>query len=379
MAKQDYYEMLGVARDADDKTLKSAFRKLAMQYHPDRNNGDGEAEVKFKEINEAYEVLKDPQRRAAYDRFGHAAFENGGRGGGGFDFNASSFSDIFDDLFGEFMGGGRARGRTGARRGNDLRYDLEITLEEAFAGVSKVIDIHSSVACKSCNGMGSEAGSAPETCGTCRGAGKVRATQGFFMVERTCPTCQGAGQVIANPCKSCRGQGVTHAEKSLNVKIPQGVESGTRIRLAGEGEAGLRGGPNGDLYIFLSVAPHKLFQRDRENIFIQVPLPMTTAIMGGAIDVPVVGGGRANVKIPAGTQSGAQFRLRGKGMPTISGGPLGDMIVKARIETPTNLTKRQKELIREFSEIETQAHGASSPESTGFFSKLREVWDDLTD
>ncbi|MGD8327394.1 MAG: molecular chaperone DnaJ [Sphingomonadales bacterium] len=380
MAKADYYETLGVDRGADDKALKSAFRKKAMEYHPDRNGGDSEAEVRFKEINEAYDVLKDPQKRAAYDQYGHAAFENGGMGNGGFGgggFDAGAFSDIFDDLFGDMMGGRGRGGRSGARRGNDVRYDLDVTLEEAFEGISKTISVHSAVACDTCHGTGAKEGSTPETCGTCRGVGKVRSQQGFFMVERTCPACQGAGQVISDPCKSCRGRGAVNKERSLKVSIPKGVESGTRIRLAGEGEAGSLGGPTGDLYIFITVAPHRIFQRDRENLYIQVPLPMATAILGGSIEVPVIGGGRASVKIPQGTQTGKQFRLRGKGMPTISGGPHGDMIVRANVETPSRLTKRQKELIREFSDIEAAEKGASSPESTSFFDRLREFWDEL--
>ncbi|MFZ5610401.1 MAG: molecular chaperone DnaJ [Pseudomonadota bacterium] len=381
MAKQDYYETLGVARDVDERALKAAFRKRAMQYHPDRNKDNPDAERRFKEVAEAYEVLKDPQRRAAYDQYGHAAFEgmNGARhGAGGFDF-AASFSDIFDDLFGEFMGGGRGRGRSGARRGADLRYDMEITLEEAFTGVAKTITVTATAPCETCSGTGAEAGAKPETCPTCQGAGKLRTTQGFFMVERGCPTCQGAGRVIANPCKACHGQGAVRRDKTLSVKIPQGVESGTRIRLAGEGEAGLRGGPPGDLYIFLAIAPHKFFQRDRENLLILMPLAMTTAISGGDVAVPAIGGGKAMVKIPAGTQSGAQFRLRGKGMPTISGGPTGDMIVQVRVETPTNLNKRQKELMREFAAIEEETKGSCSPEASGFFAKVKEFWGGLTE
>ncbi|MEM9879829.1 MAG: molecular chaperone DnaJ [Pseudomonadota bacterium] len=382
MEKEDYYQLLGVGRDADEKTLKSAFRKLAMQYHPDRNPGDNVAEQKFKDIGEAYDVLKDPERRAAYDRYGHAAFEQGSggaRGGGGFD--AGAFSDIFDDLFGDFMGrgGGGGRGRSSAQRGADLRYDIEISLDEAYSGASKSIKITTAVTCKTCNGSGARAGSSPQTCATCGGMGKVRTNQGFFMVERTCPTCQGTGQVIADPCLDCSGTGSVQQEKSLQVNIPKGVETGTRIRLSGEGQAGTRGGPPGDLYLFVTVAPHPVFERDRELILCQVPLPLTTAALGGEIEVPTIEGGRAKIKIPSGTQSGKQFRLRGKGMPTISGGPLGDMIVRANVETPVNLTARQKELLEEFADIDREESGQSSPQSEGFFARVKELWEDLTD
>ncbi|MEM7568696.1 MAG: molecular chaperone DnaJ [Pseudomonadota bacterium] len=383
MSKQDYYETLGVSRDADEKALKSAFRKLAMQYHPDRNPGDEVAERKFKELGEAYDVLKDPERRAAYDRYGHAAFEQGmGGGQGGAGFDGSAFSDIFDDLFGEFMGrggGGGRGGRSSARRGNDLRYDIEISLEDAYNGVSQEISLTTSVSCEVCDGTGAKEGSKPQTCQTCGGVGKVRTNQGFFMVERTCPTCGGAGQVIADPCGACAGTGVVQREKTLQVKVPKGVETGTRIRLAGEGQAGVRGGPAGDLYLFVTVAPHSVFERDREMILCQVPLPLSVAALGGEIEVPTIEGGRAKVKIPPGTQSGKQFRMRGKGMPTISGGPLGDMIVRAQVETPVNLTARQRELLEEFGEIERSEAGKSSPQSDGFFSRVKELWDDLTE
>lgn len=381
MDKQDYYELLGVDKGADEKQLKSAFRKMAMQYHPDRNQGDETAERKFKEIGEAYEVLKDPERRAAYDRYGHAAFEQGGMGGGGGGFDGGGFSDIFDDLFGDFMGrgGGGGRGRSSAQRGADLRYDIEITLVEAYEGASKTIEVPTAVACDPCGGTGAKSGSKPQNCSMCGGIGKVRTNQGFFMVERTCPTCQGAGQVIADPCGSCGGVGAVQKDKSLQVKIPKGVETGTRIRLSGEGQAGVRGGPAGDLYLFVSVAPHGLFERDRELILCQVPLPLATAALGGEIEVPTIDGGRAKVKIPAGTQSGKQFRLRSKGMPTISGGPLGDMIVRAQVETPVNLTARQKELLEEFAAEEQGQEGTSSPQSDGFFSRVKDLWDDLTE
>jgi len=380
MAKQDFYEMLGVAREASADDLKKAYRKLAMQFHPDRNPGDKAAEVKFKEISEAYDVLKDEQKRAAYDRFGHAAFENGGGGGragggapGDFGF-ASGFADIFDEMFGDFVGGRRGQSSS---RGSDLRYNLEIGLEDAFKGSTAQIRVPTSQSCDSCKGSGSEAGSKPVTCTTCAGAGKVRAQQGFFTIERTCPSCGGAGRVIENPCKSCGGQGRVRKEKTLSVNIPAGVEEGTRIRLAGEGEAGIRGSQPGDLYIFLSVTPHRIFQRDAANIHCRVPIPMTTASLGGQIEVPTIDGARARVTIPPGTQSGHQFRLKSKGMSVLRSPARGDMYIEAVVETPVNLTKRQQELLREF---EGEGGGAkTSPESEGFFARVREFWDDLRD
>jgi molecular chaperone DnaJ len=382
MSKQDYYELLGVARDADEKALKAAFRKAAMKYHPDKNPGDAEAEKKFKEIGEAYDVLKDAEKRAAYDRYGHAAFEHGMGGGGrghagagGFD-----FSDVFEEFFGDFMGGGgrRRRGPGGAAggRGNDLRFNMEITLEDAYRGKTDQIKVPTSVGCEPCSGTGAEPGSKPEICSTCGGAGKVRASQGFFMVERTCPNCHGTGSVIINPCKSCSGAGRVRKEKTLQVKIPQGVEEGTRIRLAGEGEAGTRGAPPGDLYIFLSIRPHAIFKRDGDMLYCQVPIPMATATLGGDIEVPTIEGKRARIKVPEGTQSGRQFRLRGKGMPELNGGFTGDMIIETQVETPMNLTKRQRELMEEFA---AESGDNVSPRSEGFFSKVKELWDDLTE
>ncbi len=378
MAKQDYYELLGVGKDADAATLKKAFRKKAMEFHPDRNPDNPEAEKKFKEFGEAYDVLKDADKRAAYDRYGHAAFENGmggpggGAGAGGFD-----FSDVFEEFFGDFMGGGGRRGgRRGPARGADLRFNMEISLEDAFNGKTDTITIPTSVSCEACNGSGAEPGSSPEVCGTCGGAGKVRANQGFFMVERTCPTCGGSGQIITNPCKVCRGAGKVQKEKTLQVKIPKGVEEGTRIRLSGEGEAGARGAPPGDLYIFLTIKPHPIFKRDAEMLFCQVPIPMTTATLGGNLEVPTIEGKRARMKIPAGTQSGRQFRLKGKGMPELNGGYVGDMIIETQVETPVNLTKRQKELMQEFAE---EGGNEVSPQSEGFFTKVKELWDDLTE
>ncbi|MEM7225997.1 MAG: molecular chaperone DnaJ [Pseudomonadota bacterium] len=378
MAKQDYYETLGVSKNATDQELKSAYRKLAMKCHPDRNPGDSKAEQRFKDLSEAYGVLKDKEKRATYDRFGHAAFENGGGGGrgqAGFDFNfASGFADIFDEMFGEF-GGGRRGG--GPSRGADLRYNMQVSLEEAFNGKSAQIRVPTSVACDACNGSGAEPGSSPTTCSTCQGRGRVRAQQGFFSIERTCPTCHGQGQVIDDPCRACDGHGRVHKEKTLQVNIPAGVEDGTRIRLAGEGEAGLRGAAPGDLYIFLSIDPHRLFRRQAANTYCQVPIPMTTAALGGSIEVPTIDGSRARLSIKAGTQSGQQFRLRGKGMSVLRSPSRGDHYIEVQVETPVNLTKRQQELLREFSEEsdDRQTH----PESEGFFSKVKEFWEDLTD
>jgi molecular chaperone DnaJ len=377
MAKQDYYETLGVDRNADKDDLKKAYRKLAMQFHPDRNQGDAAAEQKFKEVSEAYEVLKNDERRAAYDRFGHAAFEagSGGGGPGGFEFNfASGFADIFDEMFGEFTGG--HRGQSGSR-GADLRFNMEISLEEAFNGKAAQIKVPTSVTCEACTGSGAEAGSAPITCSSCQGHGRVRAQQGFFTIERTCPSCHGAGRVIEMPCRPCDGSGRVHKEKTLQVNIPAGVEDGTRIRLSGEGEAGLRGARAGDLYIFLSIAAHRLFQRDGANIHCQVPIPMTTASLGGSIEVPSIDGGRARVTVSPGAQTGQQYRLKGKGMSVLRSGARGDMYVQVNVETPVNLTKRQQELLREF---EADDKGRkTSPESDGFFNRVKEFWGDLTE
>ncbi|GHF15449.1 chaperone protein DnaJ [Kordiimonas sediminis] len=378
MSKRDYYEVLEVSKDADEATLKKAYRKKAMAYHPDRNQGDKEAEQKFKEANEAYDVLKDANKRAAYDRYGHAAFE-GGMGGGGHGGGAGGFdfSDVFEEFFGDFMGGGqRRRGGGGAARGADLQYNLEITLEDAFAGKEETITVPASEVCGGCDGSGAEAGSTPEVCDTCGGHGKVRTSQGFFMVERPCPTCQATGRIIKSPCKSCNGAGRVKKNRKLEVKIPAGVEDGTRIRLSGKGEAGVRGAMPGDLYIFISVKPHQIFKRDGTHLFFQVPIPMTTAALGGQIEVPTIAGVRARIKIPAGTQSGRQFRLKGKGMPELNGGYVGDMILEAAVETPVNMSKRQKEILEEFA---AEGGDSVSPRSEGFFTKVKELWDDLTD
>jgi molecular chaperone DnaJ len=377
MAKRDYYEVLGCGRSASEQELKSAFRKLAMQFHPDRNPGDAESEHKFKEINEAYEALRDPQKRAAYDQFGHSAFDGmgmGGQHGFGTDF-ASSMSSIFDDLFGDFMGAGRGRGRGGRMRGADLRYNMEITLEEAYSGKTAHIRVPTSVTCETCSGSGAKPGSSPTTCTSCGGAGRIRASQGFFAIERTCPHCQGRGEVIEDPCKDCGGAGRVTRERSLSVNIPPGVEDGTRIRLAGEGEAGLQAGPAGDLYIFLSVKPHEIFQRDGADLFCRVPISITTAALGGDLEVPTLDGGRSKVKIPPGTQTGKQFRLKAKGMPILRSPQHGDLYIQALVETPVNLTRRQRELLEEF---ETVSSERTNPESTGFFAKVKDFWDDLS-
>lgn len=372
MAKRDYYETLGCDRGADETVLKASYRKLAMKWHPDRNQGDAEAEVMFKEVNEAYEVLKDPQKRAAYDRFGHAAFENGGGGPGfGNDF-ASSFADIFDDLFGGAMGRGRGGGGGQQRgRGSDLRYNMEITLEEAFVGKTAQIKIPTSVSCEACNGSGAKPGTQPKACRTCGGAGKIRHAQGFFTLERTCPTCQGRGSVIEDPCGACAGAGRVTRERTLSVQIPPGVEDGTRIRLGGEGEAGVRGGPAGDLYIFLSIEPHAFFQREGADLYCRVPISMVTAALGGSVEVPTIDGDKTKVKIPEGTQSQKRFRLSGKGMPILRSRSAGDMYVQVVVETPQKLTKRQKELLAEF---DKESSGETHPESAGFFAKVKEFF-----
>ena len=372
MSKRDYYEVLGVTRSCTEVELKTAFRKLAMQHHPDRNPGDKDCEHRFKELNEAYDVLKDGDKRAAYDRFGHAAFEHGGMGGPGFgaDFG-STFADIFEGIFG--MASARGRG-SGRERGSDLRYNMEISLDEAFTGKTAQIRIPTSVTCEACSGSGAKAGTKPKPCSTCGGAGKIRHAQGFFTLERTCPTCHGRGQVIDDPCKVCGGGGRVTRERTLSVNIPIGVEDGTRIRLAGEGEAGVRGGPPGDLYIFLEVAPHEFFQRDGADLHCRVPVSMSSAALGGEFEVPAIDGSKVRVKVPAGTQTGRRFRLPGKGMPVLRAKQTGDMYVQVAVETPQNLTKRQRELLTEFEKLSSEQ---TQPESAGFFSRVKEFLDGL--
>ena len=374
MSKRDYYDVLGVPKGSEKDAIKKAYRTKAKELHPDRNSDNPNAEAQFKEVNEAYEVLKDAEKKAAYDRYGHAAFESGGGGtgfGGSGDFS-SAFSDVFDDLFGDFMGGGRG-GRKQQSRGSDLRYNLSISLEDAFAGLQKTINVPSSVACGSCNGTGAAGGSSPTTCPTCSGLGKVRATQGFFTVERGCPTCSGAGQIIKNPCSSCGGQGTQKKDRALSVNVPPGVETGTRIRLAGEGETGPRGGISGDLYIFIEVSKHKIFERDGLNLFCRVPVSMAKASLGGEVEVPTIDGGRSRVRIPAGSQSGRQMRLKGKGMPAIKTVQKGDMFIEMAVETPVNLTARQKELLQEFEELSED----NSPETNSFFSSVKTFWESM--
>lgn len=369
--KADFYETLGVSRGADEKELKAAFRKLAMKFHPDRNPGDQTCEQKFKEINEAYECLKDPQKRAAYDRFGHAAFEQGGMNGAAHGFAAGGFADIFEDIFGDMMGG-RRRSSGGRERGSDLRYNMEITLEEAYTGKTAQIRVPASVSCGECSGTGAKPGTQPVTCSMCHGHGKVRATQGFFSIERTCPQCQGRGQTIKDPCSKCSGEGRVTEERSLSVNIPAGIEDGTRIRLANEGEAGLRGGPPGDLYIFLSVKPHEFFQRDGADLYCKVPISMTTAALGGSFEVATLDGTQTRVKVPEGTQSGRQFRLRGKGMPVLRQPQVGDLYIQTVVETPQNLSRRQRELLEEFERLSSKEN---SPQSSGFFSRMKDFFE----
>lgn len=380
---RDYYDILGVQRGADEAALKSAFRKQAMEHHPDRNGGCEDAETRFKEINEAYSVLSDPQKRAAYDRFGHAAV-NGAAGGGGQGFHDvhDIFNEVFGDAFGEMFGGGRRRQNNGPARGADLRYDLEITLEQAFAGAEVEIKVPASITCETCEGSGAKPGTSPSVCGSCGGAGRVRATQGFFAIERTCPRCGGSGKLVLDPCKSCNGQGQVRRERVLQVRIPAGVDDGARIRLAGEGDAGQRGGPRGDLYLFLSVAPHELFERDGLDLLCTVPVPMCIAALGGEIEAPCLTGGedcdgecRIPVKVPEGTQTGRTVRLKGRGMPSLRGRERGDLLVEMFVETPTQLSARQKELLRELSDL---CGEAQHPKAAGFMGKASKFWDGVT-
>lgn len=375
----DYYQLLGVDRSADEKALKSSYRKLAMECHPDRNPGDAQAEAKFKELNQAYDCLKDPQKRAAYDQYGREAYESGGMGnaggrGGHGGQGFGNFSDIFESFFGEGgMGGGQQRGPA---RGADLRYDMEISLEDAFHGKSTAIEVDVAVMCDPCAGSGAAPGSDVKRCGTCQGHGKVRAQQGFFVVERTCPSCQGRGEVIAKPCPTCQGDGRMDEQKTLEVEIPRGVDDGTRIRLASKGEAGANGAPAGDLYIFLHVKRHKYFEREGTTLFTRAPISFTKAALGGEITIPGMDGVEHEIRIPAGIQSGKQLQKRGAGMPVLQGRGFGDLVVQVDVETPTSLTSKQKEILREFQETET---GKETPNSQSFFDKIKEAWDDLTD
>jgi molecular chaperone DnaJ len=384
---KNYYETLGVSKGSDKAEIKKAYRKLAMKYHPDQNKDDPTAEAKFKEVNEAYDILKDDQKRAAYDQYGSAAFE-GGMGQGGFraqDFGGAGFggfSDIFEDMFGDFMGGRGpgGRSRTGPNRGADMQYTLEISLEDAYNGKEASIKVPTNETCKTCSGSGATEGSQPESCDACGGAGRVRMQQGFFTIERTCPTCNGEGQVIKDPCKPCGGQGRVRKEKTLKFRIPSGIDTGRRVRLAGEGEAGLRGGPSGDLYVLIAVKGHKLFKRDGDHLYCRVPIPMTIAALGGEIDVPTIDGKATKMKIPAGTQAGQQFRIKGKGMIVQNTTMHGDLYIETAVETPVNLSAKQKELLKELDKtIGGKAASKHSPESSGFFKKAKELWDDLTE
>ncbi|NOR61380.1 MAG: molecular chaperone DnaJ [Rhodobacteraceae bacterium] len=379
MAKRCYYDIVGAEKSASVAELKVAYRRKVKELHPDQNRDNPDAETLFKEVNEAYDILKDPEKKAAYDRFGHAAFEGGtgasaGQGGGGNPFGGGGFSDIFEDLFGGFAGGGQRGGGQRATRGQDLRYNLNVTLEEAFAGKQTDITVPGSVSCEACSGTGAEGGAEPENCPTCAGMGKVRAQQGFFTVERTCPSCHGRGQIIKNPCGSCAGAGRVQKDRTLRIDVPAGVETGTRIRHTGAGEAGTRGGPAGDLYIFIEVEEHSIFERDGANLFCSIPISMTTAALGGELEAPTIDGGRTKVKVPSGVQSGKQLRLRGKGMPALRGSGVGDLYIELGVETPTNLTSRQKELLREF-EAESKDN---NPASHDFFSRVKSFWEGMT-
>lgn len=369
MSTTDYYELLGVSRNASSDEIKKAYRALAMKYHPDRNPNNKEAEIKFKSITHAYDVLKDEQKKAAYDRYGHAAFENGGAGSNS-GFAQGGFSDVFEDLFGDFMGGGRSSSQNNIK-GSDLRYNLQISLEDAFNGKQQNIKFTAACGCESCKSTGSADGKEPVNCAYCKGAGKIRMQQGFFTMERSCSSCGGSGKTISNPCRACKGQGRANKERNLVVNIPAGVEEGTRIRLTGEGENGIRGGSSGDLYIFVSVRPHPFFSRENADLYCKVPIKMTTAALGGSIEVPTIDGSKAKVSIPAGAQTGEKYRLKSKGMPIMRSSNRGDMYIHVAIETPVNLSKKQKQLLEEFDDINSSN---SNPQSEGFFKKVKDFW-----
>ena len=373
MSKRDYYEVLGVKKSSSKDEIKKAYRKLALKYHPDKNKGDKGAEEKFKEGSEAYHVLSDDKRRENYDQFGHAAFQGGGQEGfGNFDFS-SSFSDIFEDVFGDFGFGGSGQSRRGRRnnRGNDLRYDITIDLNDAFNGKEEKINYTTYKKCKTCSGSGAKPGSKPSACNYCGGQGKVRSSQGFFTIQQTCPQCSGEGEKISNPCNNCSGAGKTQSNESVSVKIPKGVDDGTRIRIAGKGEAGTKGGSYGDLYLFISVKPHEIFKRSEENLFYELPITFTDAALGANVEVPSIDGGKTKIKIPSGTQSGKQLRLRGKGMPVLKRNLFGDLYIRVITEIPTSLTKRQKELLAEFKNLEDNK---SNPLIKSFFDKAKKFW-----
>lgn len=373
MAKKDYYEILGVSRDADEREIKKAYKRLAMKHHPDRNQGDKDSEAKFKEIKEAYEILTDAQKKAAYDQYGHAAFEHGGMGGGGFG-GGGDFNDIFGDVFGDIFGGRRQR----ASRGSDLQYNMVLTLEEAVRGVTKEIRIPTLAECDTCHGSGAKAGSSATTCSTCHGAGQVQMRQGFFAVQQTCPTCHGRGKIIKDPCNKCHGQGRVEKTKTLSVKIPAGVDTGDRVRLSGEGEAGENGAPAGDLYVQVQVKQHPIFERDGNNLYCEVPINFAMAALGGEIEVPTLDG-RVNLKVPAETQTGKLFRMRGKGVKSVRGGAQGDLLCRVVVETPVKLNDKQKQLLRELEESLGGEKGAkNSPRSKSFLDGVKKFFDDLT-
>lgn len=380
MSKRDFYEVLGVGRDASERDIKKAYKRLAMKFHPDRNPGDTEAADQFKEVKTAYEVLTDPQKKAAYDQYGHAAFEQGGMGGGGGFGGGADFSDIFGDVFGDIFGGGGGRrgGQQRAQRGADLRYNMELTLEEAVRGCSKEINVPTLVHCDTCDGSGAKKGTSATTCGTCHGVGQVQMRQGFFAVQQTCPHCHGRGKIIKEPCGTCHGQGRKEETKTLSVKIPAGVDTGDRIRLSGEGEAGEFGAPAGDLYVQVHVAQHHIFERDGNNLYCEVPVSFTMAALGGEVEVPTLDG-RVSLKVPPETQTGRMFRMRGKGVKSVRGGSMGDLICKLVVETPVNLSSRQKELLQELEEtLGGSAAKKHKPKSEGFFDGVKKFFDDLT-
>ena len=368
MAKRDYYDVLGVTKSASKDEIKKAYRKLALKFHPDKNKGDKSSEEKFKEASEAYHILSDEKRKANYDQFGHAAFEGGGgQGFGGFD--ASSFSDIFEDFFGDF--GGSTSSRRTSNRGNDLRYDISISLEEAYKGLEKNVKYTTYKRCSSCSGSGSAKGSKPIKCNYCSGRGKVRTSQGFFTIQQTCQQCSGYGETIGSPCKECGGNGKKQGNENVTVKIPKGVDDGTRIRLSGKGEAGTKGGSNGDLYLFISIDNHNIFKRSEENLFYELPITFSNASLGTTVEVPSIDGGKSKIKIPAGTQHGKQFRLKGKGMPILRRNLLGDLYIRVVTQVPTSLSKRQKEILEEFNEIE---NNKPDPVIKSFFEKAKKFW-----
>ena len=379
MAKADYYQTLGVGKNASKEEIKSSYRKLAMKHHPDKNPGDAASEVKFKEASEAYQVLSDSQKKSNYDQFGHAAFENGGGGGGGFGdfggFDSGSFSNIFDDFFGDFAGGGRRRPSSRSKRGSDLKINIEVTLEEAYQGKKQTFDVPTSEKCSGCSGSGAAAGSKSTTCDTCGGHGQVRAQQGFFTVQQTCPDCGGEGKSISNPCKICRGSGTNRVNKTLSIQIPKGVDDGTQMRLAGKGEAGPRGGTQGDLYVYISLKKHPIFKREEENLYFELPVSMADAALGAAIEIPTIDGSRSKVKIPSGTQTGKQLRLKDKGMPLLRGDGFGDLYLQIKVEVPINLNKDQKILLEKFKELEDSKN---NPENESFFKKAKSFWGNLS-